>query len=182
MSRSRDDQLIWESYLSESPLEYSAPIDSINFGYGTLTRDKILNAGGDYLKSYKHYNVIELIYGLTHNHYILDKDSPVAHYSYDKTSKSNQTKLTWNDKNYPGLLRSYFVDRIIPSLKTVESDDMLTSNAFNFWKKLMMQNPELNFSINIDGYRYPLVNPSEIEKYKEKINCNNEYSRFIVSL
>lgn len=169
--------------LSESPWLYNAPLDRMNSDYENLKRQDILNAGGTYSEPYGNYDVIFLDFNRTHNIYMVDGDSVILHYSWDDLLNNAQTKLAWNSKRYPGLFRKYFIEIILPKLKIIESDDMMTENAFRFWKMIMRDHPSLNFYIkNPDNIVTRLTSPDDIDNYKERMNTTNEYSRFIVSV
>lgn len=176
-SKQEENDLIWERFITESPWPYKFS-SNINVGF----RESNPSTWGTLSDKYKNFDVYENlkdeIYSLTFSLGI----KPVAFYSYIPNEEyygGVKTKFIWGENDPKKVFQDIFVGYILPKFKTIESDDMLTDEAFQFWINLMRNNPDLDFHAKIASKFKRLMSSDEIIKYKEKYDQEN--STFIVS-
>lgn len=172
--------LIWDQFVTESPWITPPVPDQFNIDMSNLDVSKIKNY--NHVGEYKQYNIYENIDGDKTSLYFVKNDSFVAFYKYLKTEYGNvQTKLSWNAKQNKGSFLDIFANYIIPKFKIVESDDMMTSKAFDMWKSLMLLKPEYKFYVKHGNKILKLESPYDIHLYKERIGIDdNGNSTFVV--
>lgn len=113
--------------------------------------------------------------------YFVKNEILISFCRYTSTTRGIVLELIWNNKNYKGAFRQLFVTYILPQFKYIESGDTMSMLGFGFWKNLMTQHPEYNYYINKNGSYIKVLNPSEFDNYKEKLNSDNKYSTFIIT-
>lgn len=176
-----DDIIMWEQYISESPWLVSSLPDSLNDYMYSLNIDKILSY--KYVGDYKNYNIYENKINDEYELFFILKNILVAYYRYNISENNNiQTKLSWCNKSYKGTFLDIFANYIVPKFKIVESDNMMTSKAFDMWKSLILLKPEYKFYAKLDDKLIKLTSPYDVYTYSERIDTNNQNSTFIVTI
>lgn len=114
-------------------------------------------------------------------YFLISESELIGFYSYtNKDDGSIQTKKIWNSKNHTGIIRKFFAEYIVPKFKVVESDDMLTAQAFEMWRKMMVLYSQYNYYVKDNGELHKITNPEEFLYYKEPMNIDRPNSTFIV--
>ena len=116
--------------------------------------------------------------------FFIKEDVFVAYYRYSIDDEGVcHTKMTWNNKNYKGSFLKIFAEYIIPMMKVVESDDMMTPEAFSMWQKLIGHYTQYKYYIKSGDMLKPIDNPYDVHNYKEKISLNGKSnSTFLVTI
>jgi len=166
----------------ESPWLTQALPDKFDEDMSNLNVDKI--KGYKHIDNYKDYSIYENITGEQIELFVSQNDLFVVYYRYHLNENGGiQTKLTWNNKNNKGSFLDIFSNYIIPKFKVVESDNMMTSKAFDMWKSLLLLKPDYNFYVKNGNKISKLESPYDVYLYKERMGItNDENSTFIVSI
>ena len=175
-----ENAIIWEQFLSESPWITQQVPDQFNIDMSNISIEKIKS--NPKIGSYKDFEIYQNVDGYETSLYFLKNDIFSAFYKYIKTKSGNiQTKLIWNDKKYKGSFLDIFANYIIPRFKIIESDDMMTPQAFDMWKSLMLLKPEYKFYVKRDDKILKLESPYDIHLYKERMGLDGkENTTFVV--
>lgn len=174
MFKSIDNEKIWELY--ESPWYNHSQEFMRNIN---LNIDKVKHSG-QVVDRFEDYDVYTFKRNPNALAFTSDYDI-ISYFEYKDSSIDNaiQIKFTWNNPKFKGVFRNIFIDYILPKFGDIQSDDMLTGDAFNFWKKLILEYPQYNYFVISNGEWIRLSNPSEIDNYKERILDDN--STFFIS-
>jgi hypothetical protein len=173
----KDDKMLWELYLKESPWSFpELPNDFDSKMETTNIRDiEKLNCVG----TFEEFKIYETVVGDKIELYFTTSNELAAFYSYIVRNKQPiKTKLVWNSKKHIGTLRRVFGDYIIPKFKIVESDDMMSDSAFKMWQKMIGFYPQYKFFAKVGDNLIPLKHPYDVFTYKEKLTDRD--SPFIV--
>jgi hypothetical protein len=175
-----ENAIIWEQFLSESPWITQQVPDQFNIDMSNISIEKIKS--NSKIGFYKDFEIYENVDGYETSLYFLKDDIFTAFYKYIKTELGNiQTKLIWNDKKYKGSFLDIFANYIIPRFKIIESDDMMTPQAFDMWKSLMLLKPEYKFYVKREDKILKLESPYDVHLYKERMGLDDkENTTFVV--
>ena len=182
ISKKQENEMMWEQFVMESPWLTQALPDKFDEDMSNLNVDKI--KGYKHIDNYKDYSIYENITGEQIELFVSQNDLFVVYYRYHLNENGGiQTKLTWNNKNNKGSFLDIFSNYIIPKFKVVESDNMMTSKAFDMWKSLILLKPDYNFYVKNGNKISKLESPYDVYLYKERMGItNDENSTFIVSI
>lgn len=175
-----ENHIIWEQFLAESPWITPEVSDQFNTDMSNINVEKIKT--NPKIGSYKDFEIYENADRYETSLYFLKNNTFTAYYKYVKTNDGNiQTKLTWNDKKHKGSFLDIFANYIIPRFKIIESDDMMTPQAFDMWKSLMLLKPEYKFYVKSTDKILKLESPYDFHLYKERMGLDNkENTTFVV--
>lgn len=169
-----ENNKIWDLYL-ESPWLYntSSPTDDVGITIGDVLKygEQIDTWEGiDVYKSIRHKDSFIFV----------KNDEIVSFYKWDDSVFDGvyQTRYSWNNPKYKGIFRKIFANYILPKLKQIQSDNMLTDKAFEFWKKMMVEYPNFNYYVVDSGEWKKITEPESINQYKGGFNDD---STFIIS-
>jgi len=174
----KDDEIMWEQFIMESPWltqpvpdEFTVQMDNLDLGY-----IRSLN----HIGKYDGYDIHENVTPKNTELYFLRGDSLAAYYRYIKRSDGSiQTQMTWNSPKHKGSFLMIFAEYIIPRFKVVESDDMLTSDAFSMWKKLIGAFPQYEYYMKRNGKMKMMFSPYDVHDHEEKFSPNGQNSTFV---
>ena len=181
----KEEDLIWESYITESPwLIPDMPAD-INNDYEKSTVNDIENKASLYDK-FENYNIYIAkkedendVYEL----FFISQDKLMIYYRYKKYSEYIQTEMIWNTKDKKGLFRYVFINYIIPKFNIVKSDFIMNNSGFEFWKKIFNEYQN-RFQFKVvderENYIRPINSIRDIELAKQKFNSDNVFSQFLI--
>ena len=178
LTKREDDWKMWSDFITESPwLTHPLP-DKFNDDMENIKVEKVLEKYPK-IETYKNYDIHE---NKSEIYFIRDGIiSAYYHYS-EKPDGSIQTKMTWNNRAHKSSFRDVFANYIIPRFKVVESDIMLTPDAFDLWKRLIAENPQYSFYAKIGEKYTELEYPHAVYTFKEKMGMNDgDNSTFIVT-
>jgi hypothetical protein len=89
----------------------------------------------------------------------------VAGYVFEKTPEGIKTVRSWNDSNYKGTFYHIFTNLILPTFKIIESDMKMTDLGFNFWKKLIDNNPKFSYFVKTGENLEEIESSEELSPY-----------------
>jgi len=92
-------------------------------------------------------------------------DVLVAGYVFEKTPNGIKTVRSWNDSKYKGTFYHLFVNLLLPTFKVIESDMKMTDLGFNFWKKLVDNNPKFSYFIKTGDNLEEIKSSEELSAY-----------------
>jgi len=181
MRKSEENDLLWETYLLESPWHMKHPLNSFdkdmeNLNYFDISQDQPFDKFGDIevFKNDLDGKQFEFYFAL---------DQKIVSYCRCKMGENGMIvlDLIWNSKKSKGLFRKIFVEYLLPEFGDIESGDSMSDLGFGFFKNLMDTNPDLKFYVRNGGNITKIQDSSEFEKYKEPLRDDNQYSTFIVT-
>lgn len=177
-----EEELIWESYiLKESPWDISTGFEDDYSHLENLNIDEIKNQT-DYLENFQNIKIYYNDINREKEYYFIDNNKLAAYYRYFIINPNKiETKMIWNSKQYQGVFRNIFINYLLPKYKNILSDNIMSKNGFNFWMKLKNETRYNIFLIHPDGHNKPILSSSVIDKYKEKLNTEFKYTRFLIS-
>ena len=181
MNKSKDNEIMWEQFITESPWltqpipnKFTADMLSLDIRKVESLNFLGNNSGFDTYEEIAEDGATELFF--VKNHEIQ------AYYRYQqKSSGQIQTKMAWNNPKNKGSFIRLFGDYIIPRFKVVESDDMLTQSAFDLWKRMIGGYTQYNYYAKLVNKLIQMTNPYDVHSYEEKFNPGKN-STFIVSV
>ena len=159
-----ENELIWEEFLKESPWRYTKVPSSLEVEMNSKNVDDIKNK--DYYGSFKNMEIYHDEENRQGIFYILVDDKFAALYRYKDEGNYLKSKLVWNGKKYPGTLRTFLAEYLLPKYKVIESDDAFSDDAFTMWQKMVVMYPHYEFyakfpdgkmSKRITNYHEPLI-------------------------
>jgi hypothetical protein len=181
-----EEELIWESYvdndniLIESPWEIPSGFEGESNKLEELDINEIKNNTTLISK----LDDIQIYYSDISNekeYFFIDDNKIVAYYRFSIIDQYKiETKMIWNSKNNKGIFRKLFLDFILPKYKNIVSDQIMSKFGFSFWEKLINQQ-YINISVILpNGDVIKIDSNSDMQKYKEKLNTDFKFSRFII--
>jgi len=173
----KDNKILWVLYLKESPWFSQTAPESFNSRFETIKIEDVLKL--PYKDRFEEFDIYEHVNMGTVELYCIKNNELAAFFSYlERKNKPIKTILIWNNENYSGSLRRIFGEYIIPKFKIVESDNMMTGEAFGMWQKLIGFYPQYKFYAMVKNNFIPMKDPYDVFLYKEKMTDDN--SPFVV--
>lgn len=172
-------KIMWKQFLKESPWLTPPTPNSFNDRMENMSVDDVI-VNYNHIEDFHKYR----IYGNDTEMIFIFNNEVVAYYRYNITDDGVcHTKMTWNHKNHQGTFLKLFAEYIIPKFKVVESDDMMTSQAFSMWQKLIGHYTDYKYYVKTGDELIPIDNPYEVHNYSEKLAINGKSnSTFLVTL
>lgn len=152
--------------LNEMP-QYASGMDNTDLEmYSSMPIEELVNRTGDV----SIFNGVNVRVGGGNDIKILffiEKEILIAAYAFRSIKKWGiKTVKSWGNPNHRRSFYKIFVNFLIPNFKRIESDDMLTTHGFNFWKRLMDNNRNLNFYVKSSNFGIQKLNDSsELENF-----------------
>ena len=172
---------MWDQFILESPW-LKTPLDSkFDMLMSNSDIQKIKNTC-EHIGNFEKYEIYEHVSVNGTELYFILGNSLEAYYRYlSNPDGSIQTGLSWNNKKHRGTFRHIFSKYIIPRFKVVESDDMMTPEAFKFWKRIIAENPNYDYYAKVGNKMIELTSPHDVFFYREGMGVgDDENSTFIV--
>lgn len=176
----RYNKILWEDFIYESPwLLYHPPLGEFNKNMENIDDYRIKKLG--HVENFFEFAILEIKNGSVIELFLIKNDKLAVLYSYKNHSDGHiQTIKSWNSKEHMGSFMKFFAEIIVPKYKIVESDEMLSNNAFNMWRKMIVAYPDYNYYVKDNDELFPIKNPYEIDMYKEPMSIDKKNSTFIV--
>lgn len=182
MTKEDENRLIWEcSLLNENPQEIDGNFDPYTAVTSSLSEKMVeLMCGpmlGELQGGIKVYiNDVDRIF------YFVLNDEVISSYSFvENPPIGATTKNIWNNPKYKGNFTKVFVDYLLPTFKSIESDDKMTPKGIGFWKNLMLNYPKFKYYVKYGDNLIPVSIPTELDKYW-KSDIDYKKYRFVVKL
>jgi hypothetical protein len=173
-------KIMWEQFLKESPWATSPTPNSFNDRMENF--DTNIIGSYDNIGNFEDYEVYQNDNG--NELFFMLGDDFVAYYRYEIDDRNVcHTKMTWNHKNHQGTFLKLFGEYLIPKFKIIESDDMMTPQAFSMWQKLIGHYTDYKYYVKTGDELIPIDNPYEVHNYSEKLAINGKSnSTFLVTV
>jgi hypothetical protein len=97
--------------------------------------------------------------------FYIKNNTLVAGYTFDDFSDYIKTVSSWNNPINPGSFYNFFVEYIIPTFHTIESDNKLTALGYKFWQKLVRDHPNLHLYVNKNGNYGKVSDMSQLDRF-----------------
>lgn len=175
-----EEELIWERYLlfempmyiPEYPYDPKDPEEQALMYRETMETMKLV-------KKFEGFDVYSD--GVDYN--ILDGEQVVSEISLgDLKNGSAQMISIWQNKEYRGLLRRFFIKEIIPKFTSIYGDENLSERGFNFWKQLVSElGDKINYGI-YDVRENELIILNDMDEMKKYHQEGEEYKNFLFYL
>ena len=102
-------------------------------------------------------------------------------YAFAKLSNRLKTVRSWNNPKLQGAFYHIFTKFIVPSFKTVESDNKLSDLGYKFWEKLVDNNPSLSFYVNHSGELTKINSSKDLKQFYGKPVIFRNYSYIVTT-
>ena len=88
-------------------------------------------------------------------------------YKFEPFGNRIKTMGTKSSLKHKGIFEKFFINTLLPTYSTVESDFKLSNLGLKFWKKLMTKYPNLFYYLTNykTGHLLELKDPKELDDY-----------------